>query len=174
MEEGSEGPTVAVKQNVSGSIVVLVVFVVLVLAYALFYRAELAPPGVDLLHSHGDEAPPLPPSPEVSEQEFRNLAKGLMPLGVTAVFPPLGEDRFKGARIASVASDGPAGLAGLRPGDFVTRFDEWNTGNPFALVAILNQVEPDKSYEIVVVRSGEEQTLVVSGITPLPLEEQVR
>lgn len=69
---------------------------------------------------------------------------------------------------------GPGGLAGLRPGDFVTRFDEWNIGNPFALVAVLNQVEPDKSYEIVVVRSGEEQTLVVSGITPLPLEEQVR
>ena len=33
LEEGPEGTTVAVKQNVSGSVVVLVVFVVLVLAY---------------------------------------------------------------------------------------------------------------------------------------------
>ena len=163
----------AVKQNVSGSVVVLVVFLVLLLAYALFFRAELAPPGVDLI-DHGDEEPQLPQSPEASEEEFRNLATGLMPLGVTAVFPPLAEDRYKGTRIASVGSGTPAGLAGLRAGDLVTRFGEWSTGNPFALVAVLNQVEPDKSYEIVVVRSREEQTLVVSGITPLPLEEQVR
>jgi hypothetical protein len=165
---------VAVKQNVSGSVVVLVVFAVLVLAYAFFYRAELAPPGVCLVCGDTDEAPALPPSPEVSEQEFRSLAKGLMPIGATAVFPPLGEDRYKGARIASVASGGPAGLAGLKPGDLVTRFDEWETGNPFALVAVLNEVKPDESYEMVVVRSGEELTLVISGITPLPLEEQVR
>jgi len=165
---------VAVKQNVSGSIAVLAVFVVVVSAYALFYRAELAPPGVDLMHPHEDEPLSLPPSPEVSEQEFRKLMTGLMPLGVTAVFPPLGEDRHQGARIASVAAGGPGALAGLRPGDFVKRFGEWEIGNPFALVGVLTAVEPDKSYEILVVRSGEEQTLVVSGLTPLPLEEQVR
>ena len=164
----------AVKQNVSGAVVVLVVFLVLLLAYALFFRAELAPPGVGLSHDHGDEAPQLPQSPEVSEREFRNLSVGLMPLGVTAVFPPLADDRYKGTRIASVGGSGPGALAGLRPGDLVTRFGDYDTGNPFALVAILNQVAPDTSYEIVVVRSGEEQTLVVSGITPLPLEEQVR
>lgn len=163
----------AVKQNVSGSIVVLVIFLALLLAYALFFRAELAPPGVDVM-DHGDEAPQLPQSPEVSEREFRNLSVGLMPLGVTAVFPPLAEDRYKGSRIASVSRSGPGALAGLRAGDLVTRFGEWAIGNPFALVGVLNEVAPDKSYEIVVVRSGEEQTLVVSGITPLPLEEQVR
>jgi membrane-associated protease RseP (regulator of RpoE activity) len=163
-----------VKQNVSGSVVVLVVFVVLVLAYVFFYRAELAPPGVDLLHSHEEEAPVLPQTPEVSAEEFRKLAIGLMPLGVTAVFPPLSEDRFQGARIASVAPGSAAAAAGLRPGDLVKRFGERETAHPFALVAALTAVEPDESYDIIVVRSKEEQTLVVTGITPLPLEEQVR
>jgi S1-C subfamily serine protease len=165
---------VAVKQNVSGSVVVLVVFVVLILAYAFFYRAELAPPGVDLVHGHEDEPPALPPTPEVSAEDFRKLATGLMPLGVTAVFPPLSEDRFQGARIASVAAGSPAATAGLRPGDLVKRFGEREIAQPFALVAALTAVEPDESYDIVVVRSKEEQTLAVTGITPLPLEEQVR
>jgi S1-C subfamily serine protease len=163
-----------VKQNVSGSVVVLVVFVVLILAYTFFYRAELAPPGVDLLHSHEDEAPVLPPTPDVDAEDFRKLATGLMPLGVTAVFPPLSEDRFQGARIASVAAGSPAAQAGLRPGDLVKRFADRDVGNPFTLVGALTVVEPDESYDIVVIRSKEEQTLVVTGITPLPMEEQVR
>jgi membrane-associated protease RseP (regulator of RpoE activity) len=173
LKEGSEGTTVAVKQNVSGSVVVLVIFVVLVLAYALFFRAELAPPGVDVM-DHGDEEPALPQTPEGTEQEYRNLSKGLMPLGASAVFPPLAEDRYKGSRIAGVGAGTPAAVAGLRPGDLVTRFGDWDTGNPFALIGVLNEVKPDESYEMVVIRSGEEITLVVSGIIPLPLEEQVR
>ncbi len=164
----------AVKQNVSGSVVVLVVFVVLILAYAFFYRAELAPPGVDIMHSHEEEAPVVPPTPEVKEDDFRNLAMGLMPLGVTCVFPPLSEDRFQGARIASVAPGSAAAQAGLRPGDLVKRFGDQDTGHPYALVGALTRVEPEASYEIVIVRSNEEQTLSVTGITPLPMEEQVR
>ena len=97
-----------------------------------------------------------------------------MPLGATCVFPPLSEDRFQGARIASVAAGSPAALGGLRPGDLVKRFGGHEISNPFALVGALTVVEPDESYDIVVIRSREEQTLAVTGITPLPMEEQVR
>ncbi|MCJ7821539.1 MAG: PDZ domain-containing protein [Armatimonadetes bacterium] len=164
----------AVKQNVSGTVVVVVLVLALVLAYALFFRAELAPPGVDVMDHGEEEEPVLPQSPEATEQEFNNLSKGLMPLGAIAVFPPLAEDRYKGARIAAVGAGTPAAVAGLQPGDLVTRFGDFEIGNPFSLVGVLNTVTPDQSYEMVVIRSREEVTLVISGITPLPLEEQVR
>jgi hypothetical protein len=45
---------------------------------------------------------------------------------------------------------------------------------PYSLVGALERVEPDKEYEVVVVRAGEEHTLVVAGLRPLPLEERVR
>lgn len=161
------------RQNVSAPVVILVVFIVLIGAYLLFYRGELAPPGVDLLHGHEEETLPIPPTPPADEQDFRRLSQGLMPLGVSTVFPPLAEDRFKGVRIASVAPGSPAAAGGIRPGDLITRFNERETGNAFVLIDELTRVVPDQEYQVVVVRGGEDHTLVVTGMTPLPLEEQV-
>lgn len=161
------------KQHVSGPVIVLVLFVVLVGAYILFYRAELAPPGVEL-HDHGEEEQvELPWSPPVSPEDLQALSIRLMPLGVAAVFPPLAEDRFAGVRIASVAAGSPAERGGLRPGDLVKRFGESDTTQAYALAAALARVEPEEEYEVVIVRGGEERTLVVTGLKPLPQEEPV-
>ncbi|NIR03082.1 MAG: hypothetical protein GTN78_23230, partial [Gemmatimonadales bacterium] len=66
-----------------------------------------------------------------------------------------------------------ADRAGLRPGDLVKRFAERDTTNPYALVAALRTVEPEKEYQVVIVRAGEESTLVVTGLRALPPEEAV-
>jgi len=154
-------------------VIVLVLFVVLVAAYVLFYRAELAPPGVELYDHGEEEQPELPWSPPVNPEDLQALSIRLMPLGVAAVFPPLVEDRFAGVRIASVAAGSPAERGGLQAGDLVKRFGEWDTTQAFALAAALTRVEPEEEYEVVVVRGGEERTLVVTGLKPLPREEPV-
>lgn len=172
--EGREGATVGQKRNVSGPVMVLALFVVLVGAYFLFYRAELAPPGVDLLHGHEEEAPELPWSPPVNTEDLQALARGLAPLGLMPVFPPLSAERAAGVRIAVVAPGSPAEQAGLQPGDLVKRFGEWDTPQAFVLAAVLRRVDPKAKYEMVVVRGGEERTLVVTGLTPpAPVEPAI-
>lgn len=164
------------KQRVSGPVIAVVLVAVGVVAYLAFNRPELAPPGVGL-HDHGEEeaaAPELPWSPPASSEDLQELSIGLMPLGATAVFPPLAEDRGAGVRIALVRVGSPAASAGLRPGDLVKRFGEWTMTQPYSLVGALELVEPDKEYEVMVVRAGEERTLVVTGLRPLPPEERVR
>jgi len=162
------------KQRVSGPVLVVVIVAALVVAYAVFWRAELAPPGVDILHEHGDEEEvgDLPWSPPVRPEETQAIAVGLMPMGISAVFPPPQEDRGQGVRVAMVALGSPGARAGLRPGDLIKQLHEWELGSPFGLIGALEQVEPDKEYEMVVVRGSEELRLTVTGLVPLPLEER--
>jgi len=164
-----------VKQRVSGPMVLVVILVVLLAAFVFFSRAEWAPPGVGV-HRHGEEeeAVPLPWSPPVDPGEQRTLRKGLLPLGILAVFPPIGEDRGKGVRVAAVRPGSPAAQAGLEPGDLIKAFDAKRLGQPWGLVALLTAAAPDQQYDMAVLRAGKERKLVVTGITPLPPEERVR
>ena len=163
------------RQRVSGPVLVVVMLAVLLAGFLIFGREELAPPGVGV-HQHGEEEEtmPLPWSPPTSAQEMNSLRKGLLPLGVLAVYPPLGEDRGKGARLAGVRPGSPAGSAGLEPGDLLKSFDGRRLSNPWALVSAVENASPEKKYEIVVVRAGEERKVLVAGIIPLPPEERVR
>jgi len=163
-----------VRQRVSGPVIVVVILAVLLAGFVLFSRPELAPPGVGL-HDHGEEETvPLPWSREVGAQEMQRLRKGLLPLGVWAVFPPLGEDRGKGARVAGVRPESPAQKAGLEAGDLIKSFDGRQLSQPWTLVGLLEKASPGKKYEVVLVRAGKERKVVVTGITSLPPEERVR
>lgn len=167
----------AVRQNVSMPIIIVVLGVVVLIAYVAFSRSELAPPGVGEHHhghDHGEETLPLPATPSAEPREIQAIAKGLLPMGVAAVFPPLVADRQKGVRMALVAPGSPAERAGLKPADLLTEFDGRKLSHPFALAAALEQVAPDKEYRLVVVRDGEQHALTITGLKPLPLEERVR
>jgi len=155
--------------------VLVAILAVLFVAFVFFSRAEWAPAGVGV-HHHGEEEEtvPLPWSPPVDQNEQRTLRKGLLPLGILAVFPPIGEDRGKGVRVAAVAPEGPAGKAGLQPGDLITSFGGKRLSHPWSLVGALSAASPQGKYEMAVVRAGKERKLVVTGITPLPPEERVR
>ena len=164
----------APKQNVSVQVVIVVLVAVTAIAYVAFSRPELAPPGVGVCHHCGEEEPQLPWSPPVEPQELEAQRIGLMPLGMWAVFPPLGEDRRKGVRVAVVIRGSPAAQGGLRPGDLIKSFSNHRMSHPFGLAAALEVVKPEEKYELVVERSGEEHTLVITGLVPLPLEERAR
>ena len=162
------------RHNVSGPIVALAILAVLVVGYMLFSRPELAPPGVGV-HSHGEEeTPDLPSPPPVEASELQSLRKGLLPLGIAAVFPPLMEDRRKGVRVAGVAVGSPAEGAGLRPGDLIKSFNSVEVPHPWMLVGLLEEVEAEREYGAIIVRDGQEQKVMIGGIRPLPLEERVR
>jgi serine protease Do len=76
-------------------------------------------------------------------------------------------------RIAGVAPGSPAAAAGLRPGDLITSFNGQPTGNPYALIAALGKVDPERDNAALVERAGEEQTVVITGVRPLAPEERV-
>jgi S1-C subfamily serine protease len=63
-------------------------------------------------------------------------------------------------------------VAGIRPGDAIQSFNEIRISQPFSLVALLENVDPDEPNEAVIVRGGEEITCTIAGVTPLPLEER--
>lgn len=152
-------------QNVSGPIAVIVIVAALAVLFLVFNRPAPEPATL---------SKPVPSEPPADERQLSDMVKGLSPLGIVAVFPPLLEDRLKGVRVAMVGKDTPADRAGLQPGDFIATFDGRSLLSPDALVYLLAQVRPEKSYQMGIVRSGKTRQLTVGGITPLPLEEQVR
>jgi S1-C subfamily serine protease len=156
-----------VKQTVSAPVAVIVVVLVAVIAAAVFGRRD---PG----HAPDDEVFVLPYTPPVEDREIEMLRRGLRPLGIAVVMPPLVPDRLRGARIAVVGPGSPADEAGLRPGDLVLRFNDTETQNPYALATAVAEVDPDTVSEVVVERAGTEETFVVTGVTPLPVEKPAR
>jgi S1-C subfamily serine protease len=154
-----------VRQSISGPVAVIAIALALLGSLVIFNRAKLAPaPAAPFV---------LPPAPPVDEAELSRLRRSLSPLGISAVWPPLAEDRFKNVRVAWVMPGSPAAVAGVRPGDAIQSFNGIATPNPFALAAAMARVDPDTQSETVVVRAGEEQTLVVSGIEQLSPEARV-
>jgi len=106
----------------------------------------------------------LPYAPPVEDQEVQALRKALLPLGVAAIMPPLAADRFKGVRLALVASGSPAATGGMQPGDLVVEFGGEKVNNPYALGGLVMTADPKKTYSIVIERAGKQQTISVTGI----------
>jgi len=155
-----------VKQTVSAPIALIAIMLCAGLGIVLFSRPK--PEAIDPA-----DVFVLPFAPPVEEAEQSALRRSLLPLGVAAVFPPLAADRAAGARIALVAPGGPAANGGVKPGDLVLSFNGLDTRHPHALGAAVALADPEKPSEMTIERAGEEQTLVIVGIRPLPSKEQL-
>lgn len=165
-EMGDDLGEVRVRQNISLPTALLVVAVATAIFLVVFSRPHWGPQPRPVI---------LPPQvPEVSDSEIQGLRKGLMPMGIVVVMPPLPQDRGKGVRVAGVVPGSPAYNAGLRAGDLITSFAGEATPHPGVVVYLLESVEPGKKYTVGFVRSGEKQTAEITGITPLPPEERAR
>jgi S1-C subfamily serine protease len=156
---------VAVKQNVSAPVAAIVLALAILASVAVFSRPRAG----------GPEQEPfvLPYAPPVDENEMRILHQGLAPLGIACVMMPLASDRFKGARVALVAPGSPADRGGMKAGDLVTGFNDIKVSSPYAILAALQRVDPKKSNAVVVVRTGKEKKLVITGLRPPPQEGRV-
>jgi S1-C subfamily serine protease len=155
-----------VKQSVSAPAAAVVLLMGVLGFFVVFNRAKLAPE---------PEAPTvLPWSPPLEPRELNQVRQGLLPLGVRVVMPPLASDRFKGVRVALIAAASPAAEGGLQAGDLIVSFDGRHMSHPYALTGLLGRASPDRTYEVVIVRAGEEKTLQITGVTPLPPEEQIK
>ncbi|NIR00767.1 MAG: hypothetical protein GTN78_11300, partial [Gemmatimonadales bacterium] len=120
------------KQSISGPVAAIAIVLALAGALVIFNRETLAPE---------PEAPViLPPTPPVNEQEVSRLRRNLAPLGISPVWPPLGDDRFKVVRVAWVMRASPADLSGMRPGDAVKSFNGVKTPHPYNLISALSEV----------------------------------
>jgi S1-C subfamily serine protease len=152
-------------QNVSAPVAAVVIAVALAIFFLVFNRPsqEVATP-----------SRPVPEAPPVDATQLSDMSKGLSPLGVIAVIPPLLEDRGRGVRVAAVLKDSPAARVELQGGDFILTFDGKSLMSSDALIFLLALVQPQQTYQMEVVRSGETMKIAVTGITPLPPEEQVR
>ncbi len=156
---------VAVRQTVSAPIALIAVALAVALAVFVFSQQESK-------RGPEDEVFVLPPEPPVDEGELTALRRGAAPLGVAVVMPPLGGDRFKGARLAVVAPGSPAARGGLQPGDLVLRFNDTATTHPYALVGAIMATDPATANEVVVERAGEERTFTVTGVDPSSLRDR--
>jgi len=153
-----------VKQNVSGPVAAVVLLVGLAAFFVFFSRAQWAPPPKVALTP--------PPSPEMGPDDLAVSTVGLLPLGITGIMPPLLEDRRRGVRVASVGPGSPAAEAGLQPGDLILEFDDVQTAHVYMLAAVLSEMTPDQSVNVLIERAGQQQTLVVIGVTPLTPEQR--
>ena len=160
--KGFAPEVIVVKQNVSGPIAVVVVLVALAAFFVFFSRAQWAPPPKVTLTP--------PPSPEMGPDDLEVATRWLLPLGITGVVPPIVEDRRRGVRVASVRPSSPAGEAGIQPGDLVLEYDDVLTVHVYALASALAESAPDQSYDVLIERAGQQQTVVVSGVRPLTPE----
>jgi len=154
------------QQKVSGPAAVAVIGVALVLFAVVFGRSSLAP--------KEEPAFVLPPEPPLGSQDIAIMRQGLEPLGITAILPPLLEDRRQGVRVASVKPGGVGEAAGLKPGDLIASFDGQPVAHSVYLVMLVNGSKTGVAHSLTVVRAGKQQMLRVEGLAPLPPEERGR
>ncbi len=153
------------KQKVSAPAAVIILALAVLVSLFIFSRPQPAPP---------DEVFMLPPAPPVEDSELTALRQGVGPLGIALVMPPLGDDRFKGARVAAVAPTGPAGKAGMKAGDLITEFNGAKVTQPFTVAGMVMKADPNKPNEVVVQRAGKEQKLTITGIVMMPQKERFK
>lgn len=80
-----------------------------------------------------------------------------------------GLEEVKGALIGDVMSDGPAGKAGLEPGDVIVRYDDKPIDGPSNLRNFVAQTRVGKEVKIEIVRDKKSKTLSVK-IGEMPAE----
>lgn len=148
------------KQNVSTPVAAIVLALVILLSVVVFGRPRAG--------AGGKEQFVLPYAPPSDEGELATLRQGLEPLGIACLMPPLAGDQRKGARVALVAPEGPAGRGGMKPGDLVTSVNGIKVGGPYVIVGALRRADPKKPNAFVVIRAGKEKKLVIAGWMPAP------
>jgi len=154
------------RQQVSGPVAIIVIAVATIVLVAIFGRASLAP----------EEAGPfiLPFEPELSQDEMVRYLRGLRPLGVIPVMPPLVSDRMKGVRVAGLAIGRPAQRAGIQPADLIVGFDGKPVAHAPGLISLVRRAEGGKSHVVAIMRAGKKMSLTVTGILPAPPGERPR
>ena len=70
-----------------------------------------------------------------------------------------------GALVAQVAEAGPAGKAGIQPGDFITRINGKVVRNVNGLRNVVAALDPDKTYPVEIYRDGKKKTLRVKIVS---------
>ena len=99
-------------------------------------------------------------------REFGETRRGWLGVNVQTVTEDLAETyglrEGTGARVASVASDGPAGKAGILPDDVIVRFDGKEVTTMRGLPRIVSQTQIGKEVEVEVSRKGERRMFKVT------------
>jgi serine protease Do len=84
-----------------------------------------------------------------------------------ALHLPPGSSDDRGALIASVESDTPAGRAGLQPGDVIVDVNGQHVGNNRELAIDISELPPGTHAKLAILRNGKPQTIdVVIGTLP--------
>ena len=95
--------------------------------------------------------------------EKGQVERGYLGAGLQRLTPELagqlGVASSHGALITAVAPDSPAGKAGLRPGDLITRFGAQPIKDPRQLTGVLDRARIGSQHEVVALRSQREMTL---------------
>lgn len=71
----------------------------------------------------------------------------------------LGLDKPEGAIISKVLAEGPAGQAGLRPGDVILKLDGKAISTAASLRHVVGRTRPGKEVDVLVSRAGKKQTI---------------
>lgn len=83
-----------------------------------------------------------------------------------------GLEKPMGALVAQASESGPAGKAGIQPGDIIVKFNNIEVEKSTALPPLVGLVRPGRSIAVDIVRNGQRLTLDVT-IEELPASDQV-
>jgi len=116
---------------------------------------------------------PAPLAQEIMSQivEYGQVRRGWIGVDLidVSLAVQLGERRLSGARVARVAPDSPAWLAGLRPNDVLVSADGEPTLSARQLTLKISQIEPGQAIEFEVLRGRQIFPLTVDVIQQPPL-----
>jgi len=70
-------------------------------------------------------------------------------------------DKEDGVLITEVEEDSPAEVAGVKPGDILTKIDNESVESPDDAMEIIGEFEPEEEVKITIIRSGKEKTMTV-------------
>ena len=124
----------------------------------------------------------LPASAQTPEPQRDRGAQGMVwsfdggsYLGVQTIevnranFSKFGLRDVRGVAVEKILEGSPAQAAGLQEGDVIVRFNGQEVGSSRMLTRLVNEVDPDHSARITVIRSGTERELNVTiGKRPTP------
>lgn len=74
----------------------------------------------------------------------------------------LGLNPDEGVLVSSLESRGPAGKAGIRQGDIITKVDDKKITSPAQLTSVIASKNPSSSIEVEILRNGKRQNIIVT------------